>query len=359
MTLGIPDTNRAVVVVPDLTRPMPLDIWLPAILAELASADVTVIIALGLHRRLTAAEIAPIAKICATFGAELRQHDPDSADLICTRDDPPGWFAPELTSADLIVCLGVVEPHQYAGFSGGIKGLGIGCAGRKTIDHLHSLKLLRAPGTGVGTLLGNPFQQTLWEVTAGLPPVWGVFVVPRGGVYSGWAKESFEQAVQDATQRHFLLLDDKVPWVRLMVPSAKATNFYQASRAATYASLTQPTAVVDGGWLVVEASCPEGVGDGIGERAFAHAMSRGSQTLLKELQCGQHRIGGGEQRAYVIAKTMQMHRLAVVSLGPLQEVKKWGIPVFETFEVARTELELSGAGITIEDPFHQVPRLVS
>ncbi|MEZ4461006.1 MAG: lactate racemase domain-containing protein [bacterium] len=359
MNFGLPKVEHAVVVVPDLTRPLDLEPLLPDVLNELRPASVTVVVALGLHRRLSTEEIAPLQTICNDASVTLRQHDADADDLVCLSDEPPAWFAPDIIDADLIVCLGLVEPHQYAGFSGGIKGLSIGCAGRATINHLHSLALLRDPGTAVGNLMNNRFQQTLWDVANGLPLVWGVLQVPEGSLYVGPIKEAFERACAEAARRHFFEVATPLEWLRLIVPPAKASNFYQASRAATYAALCKPASIVPQGWLIVEAACHEGMGTGSGERAFCEALKRGRDVLLDELHQSDRVIGGGEQRAYVLARTLQNARLAVVSQAELPELERFGIPIFRTFDEAHRVLRLGAHGLTVENPFHQVPRLAT
>jgi nickel-dependent lactate racemase len=351
-----PSGQHVVLVIPDLTRPFDSEVWLPAILEALAGRRVDVVVALGLHRRLTPVELAPIQSICDDHRATLRQHDPDNAQLRQTSVDPPGWFAADLVEADLIVCAGVVEPHQYAGYSGGIKGLSIGCAGRQTINWMHGLEFLRESTTGVGKLDGNRFQQSLWEIASVFEQVWGVFVVPGGGVYSGPVRAAFDAATQDAASRHFFEIAEPVEWLRLVVPPTKATNFYQASRAATYAALVDRPALVQNGWLLVEADCAEGLGEGSGERAFAVAIQRGVDVLLDEMS-GTHAIGGGEQRAYVLATVLRSFRMAVITSADLSVLDAVGIPTFVSFQEAKSSLGLSNAGLVVENPFHQVPRL--
>ncbi len=354
--LDFPAAKHAVVVVPDLTRPFDLEVWLPLILGSLKSETVEVVVALGLHRPLTPQELAPLSRICDEYGAGLRQHDPDAQNLQNTSHEPPGWFAPELLRADLIVCAGVVEPHQYAGYSGGIKGLAIGCAGRKTINWMHGLEFLRESTTGVGKLDGNRFQDSLWQVASVFEHVWGVFLVPGGGVYAGPVHAAFEAATEDAACRHFVEVAAPVEWLRLVVPPSKASNFYQASRAATYAALVDRPALVTNGWLLIEAACPEGIGEGSGERAFACAIQRGVDQLLEDMS-GNHDIGGGEQRAYVLATTLRSFRMAVITEADLSELDSMGILTFLSFDEAKARLGLSNVGLVIENPFHQVPRL--
>ena len=64
-----------------------------------------------------------------------------------------------LTESDLIIATGVVEPHQYAGYSGGGKTVVIGCGSEETIGLTHGPQFLDQPGVRLGQIDGNPFQQ--------------------------------------------------------------------------------------------------------------------------------------------------------------------------------------------------------
>ena len=64
-----------------------------------------------------------------------------------------------LWESDLIIATGVVEPHQYAGYSGGGKTVVIGCGSEETIGLTHGPQFLDHPGVRLGQIEGNPFQQ--------------------------------------------------------------------------------------------------------------------------------------------------------------------------------------------------------
>lgn len=339
-----------VVAVPDATRAVPWDRTLRPLLERLRGANVRIEVALGLHRPMRDDELEPLCAVADDFGVPVEQHDPSRLD-----------FAPHLRSADAIVCVGIVEPHQYAGFSGGIKTVAIGCAPRRLIKRSHRVEHLRDPRVALGRFYDNPFQDELWARARELPTAYGVYLVPApdgGRVFAGPAREQMERAVMAAQNLHFRSFPTPVSWLALEVPPSKATNFYQASRAATYVGLVEHPAVAPGGLIVIRAAVPEGIGSGAGEKACAEQMMRGVEPLLRELD-GDESIDapGGAQRAYVIAKTLRHFRIALVSstCGVLEPLRTMGIGQFETLDDALVHHGVSADGAVVDDPFHQVP----
>ena len=320
--------TRHAVIVPDATRPLDVARALPLALSNSAE----VIVGLGLHRKMTAVELSRLARVCADH--PIFQHDPDRPI--------------DLTAYDRITCVGVVEPHQYAGFSGGVKGVVIGCGARATIDEMHALPMLRACGARVGWIDGNPFQQRLWELAQGLPPIDAVFEVPgHPDLITGPVRDAFDEAVALARGLHFQLLDAPVESMLLRVPPAKAANFYQASRAATYVALAESPALLQGGTLYIDAPCPEGIGTGSGERACAAAMKLGRDELLRRLYSAETPpTVGGQQRAYVLAMALQHAHIVLLGAPPIPELAALGI--------AQADFT-PHADLVVHDPFHHIP----
>ncbi len=353
--------RKVTIVVPDATRPLDYTEALRALLGWCDAAHTQVIVGLGLHRAMLPDEIAHLREICDAANVQLLQHDPFAEDMKHTSHDPPGWYAPAIVEADVLVSIGVVEPHQYAGFSGGAKGVVIGCGGAKTIAWMHSLQMLKEPGVELGNIHTNPFQSALWRVAESLPPIWGIYKVSgTSGWFSGPARQTFEEACEHGSHTQFMNLDASVQWLRLKVPASKASNFYQASRAATYAALVRYPAVSPGGWIFVEAPCPEGFGSGSGERAAALRMQAGTDALLALMRSeNPPETQGGEQRAFVLAMALERFRIALIGAPRIPELSSMGIPQFATFEEASSTLNLSPAGLIVENPFLHLPRLQS
>jgi nickel-dependent lactate racemase len=332
---------------------------------------VTVVAGLGMHRAMSDDELAPLRDMADRLDIELVQHDARADDLVHFSDDiaegRPGWptlpatFNREVAEADRIVSVGTVEPHQYAGFSGGPKGVAIGCAGAETISAMHGLEFLRKDGTRLGATDENPFHKALWRLVDPLPSIWGLQIVPAAddleeGYAFGPVGEAFDRASQAARGRFFREVDQPFDWLHLDVPDLKAVNFYQASRAATYVALAERPAIREGGALIVDAACPEGMGQGDGEVACAEALARGRDVLVDELQSDDTiETRGGQQRAYVIALTLARCDVALVGAPDIEALEPMGIPQFDTVEEAKDALDIDGRGERLEDVFHAVP----
>ncbi|MEM1347942.1 MAG: lactate racemase domain-containing protein [Myxococcota bacterium] len=364
------EAANILVAVPDATRPLDMEVVLRPLLERCAwGSKVSIMPAVGLHRPMTPAELAPIERVAAEFGAAVVSHDAYGEQLVCVSEDVglapgaagvlPAVFPRAVAQADLIVCVGLVEPHQYAGFSGGVKTVCIGCAGAQTISAMHGLTYLRDAHTALGVVEGNPFRAALRRLAGVLPEMLALHVVPAEQPYVvfGAVRSSFEQASAHASTSLFRDVEEQVEHVILPVVGSKGANMYQASRAATYAILVDRPAVRKGGWVLVEATCEEGFGEGAGERACAGAMMRGAVALREELATGSRTLSGGEQRAFVIARALARNPIAFIGAPGHPSLDAVGIPCFSSRTEAMGALGLEGAGVRVfEDVFHRVPR---
>lgn len=364
--LGELGGQRVTVVIPDGTRPLPMQDILHSLLSHLASAQVTVLLGLGLHRPLSDSELAPLEAVCQAHGANLVQHDPHNAMQLVTFCTNVGGLSRPLpaslhgllSSCDARILVGIVEPHQYAGFSGGAKGVAIGCAGAATIGALHGLELLKDPGTRLGQTQGNRFHAALWRIVAGLEPMFGVQVVPTEPpqAFVGRLAGAYAQALEAAQAGLFVDHDRRYPAVVTTVGPSKAQSFYQASRAATYVAEVGAPVLEEGGAIILEAACPEGLGQGAGELAFASALEQGPKALLQTLEQGTQPLQGGEQRAYLLARVLSRFRLALVGAESMPVLKRFGVVQSPTVAEAMSELGLKEAPERLRNVFHRVPR---
>ena len=143
--------GRVAVAIPDLTRPLDVRPALAALQARI-DGQMDVVVGLGLHRRMTQAELAPLSPWSPT------QHDPDACIPTDLVDGIPGAVCRPVAEADVVVSVGIAELHQYAGVSGGHKGVAVGCGGRETIAALHHRERVLAAGVHIGQVAGNPFR---------------------------------------------------------------------------------------------------------------------------------------------------------------------------------------------------------
>ena len=142
--------RRVAVLVDDLSRPTPAQVLLPAVIEELKAAGVTkeaitVVTTLGTHRPMTHEDL--LKKLGAAWDETLAWENHDYADvgknvyLGRTSRGTPVYVNQKVAGADLVVSLGVIEPHVIAGFGGGYKNLIPGAAGAHTIAATHTLNL--------------------------------------------------------------------------------------------------------------------------------------------------------------------------------------------------------------------------
>ena len=118
--------EQLAICVPDHTRPMNVPLALQAVCQRLKQAP-KVVVGLGLHRHMTPSELSPIQKWNPI------QHDPDDVRYIGQSEGIRGFVSSAVCEADASMILGLVELHQYAGFSSGYKGVVVGCGGRREL----------------------------------------------------------------------------------------------------------------------------------------------------------------------------------------------------------------------------------
>lgn len=158
--------RNIVIVTSDHTRAVPSKITLPLLLKEIRSgnpdADITILIATGLHRPTTEEEQRRM------FGDEIVDHEkiainnafaPEQFVELCTLPSGAVFQVNRLAAeCDLLVTEGFVEPHFFAGFSGGRKSILPGICSERTVNENHSYKAVSHPRSNSGMLKDNPIH---------------------------------------------------------------------------------------------------------------------------------------------------------------------------------------------------------
>ncbi len=342
--------GRVAVAVPDATRPCPTALLLPPLLEHLAAAGVadeaiTVVVGCGVHRSHSEAERRMlVGDAVADRVAVIDAQGLDGTNVLAgeTADGREIWLDATVATADLVVAVGIVEPHLYAGFSGGPKAVAIGCGGAATIAWTHDPVFLDRPAVRLGVLDGNPFAEALREIAGHTNLAFAVnVVVAHGGGVADLAAgdpAAVQRALSDA-HRGCWLRSRPGGYDLLLagVPAPKHESLYQATRAATYAGLAAHPAVADGGLIAICADLPLGAGDGPGELNFGRLLTETpSPMALVERGCTEP-LGPGGQRAYMVAKLMLRYRLAVVGAADPAPLRAMGLLAFETVEQAVAE----------------------
>ncbi len=337
---------RVVIAFTDATRHAPDEAIVTIILEELLAAGlerdaVTLLCAVGLHRPMTAAERR--AKLGVHADAmRVLDHDARNAEGLVALGHVGGLPVVVnrlLHDADLVIATGVVEPHQYAGFSGGAKTAVIGCGGEATIAATHGPAMLDRPGVRLGRIDGNPFQEFVRAAGRMIGVDYAVNAVldEQGDAVAAAA------GAPDDVHNHLAALcsarcgfevDAPVHMAILGVSEAKGSNLYQASRAVTYVARADRTPLLPGAPVVLCAEMPEGAGVGTGELRFAEALTAAESpaALLESMRA--HGFPAGAQRAYILAQALALHPVIVAAPGHAPLIRACHMEYAPTLELA-------------------------
>jgi len=255
----------------DITRPVPNKMLLPPMLRILEEnsverGNITILIATGLHRPSTLAELDLM------LGPEILSHyrvvdhrasvREEQQHLGVTKKNTPVFIDKRYVQADLKLTVGFIEPHLMAGFSGGRKMIAPGNAGEETIKALHSPTFLDDPLCREGSIEHNPLHHELLEIArmAGHDFMIDVSLDANRkitGVFAGEPRRAYAEGVQAV--RGFVRAT--VPALADIVITTSAgfpldLTYYQAIKGMTAAL----PVLKKGGMLILAAECAEGLG---------------------------------------------------------------------------------------------------
>ena len=162
----------------DITRPIPTNVILSVLLAELEhipDEDITIFIATGTHRSNNKSELdSMLGQTVTSRGYNIINHDAfDEANLSrvgTTKNGIPVFINSDWIKSDFKITIGFVEPHFFAGFSGGPKMVAPGLAGFETIMHLHNSDMIAHHNSTWAITEGNPIHDAIREI-ANIEPV--------------------------------------------------------------------------------------------------------------------------------------------------------------------------------------------
>jgi lactate racemase len=318
--------DQACIVFTDSTRASPDHLLVPALLnvlkvAGIRDEDITLLCGTGMHRPSTRME--KIAKLGADVVNLYRviDNDPQNpnalVDLGITQGGVPVQVHRLAVEADLLIATGIVEPHQYAGYSGGSKTLAVGAAGEALIAHTHGPAFVDNPCTRLGKIEGNPFQEAVREAgqRAGLRFILNVVLDDEKRILrvrAGDPISAYEDLVAFARSVYEVPIPHQYDVVIGGAGYPKDSNLYQASRAPSYLFFAPIPVVRPGGYLIIPARCEEGAGQGVGEQRFLSAM-RDAPDIQYILEDARHNgYPPGQQRAFVMAKVLEQAHVIIV-----------------------------------------------
>lgn len=173
----VPAGAQVAIVVCDVTRATPTDRILPVILSEIDHVDprqVTIFIATGTHRGNTPEELDRMLGPAIARTYRVVNHDAFNLSrhryLGQTRSGGPIWIDADFLDHDVKILTGFIEPHLFAGFSGGPKMIAPGLASIETVLHLHGAPMIAHPKAIWGITEGNPMHDTIREIASVVKP---------------------------------------------------------------------------------------------------------------------------------------------------------------------------------------------
>ena len=327
--------EKIALVTSDITRPMPTWTVMPALLDELYDAgaapeDITLVFALGSHRGHTEEEKAHLAG--ARAWREITCVDLNVEDCVhigTTSRGTPVDIDRRVAEADRRICLGNIEYHYFAGYSGGAKAIMPGVSTRAAIQANHSRMVESA--ACAGHLKGNPVREDIEEAAAMV----GVDFILN--VVLDAHKEIIRAVAGDVTTAHragcaFLdtLYRKELPRRADIVlvsqgGAPKDLNLYQTQKALDNAK----HAVKPGGVIVLIGSCKEGLGEKTFEEWITSAPT--ARSLIDRIQ-REFRLGG--HKAAAIAMVLENADIYLVSDLPDELVRKLFMIPYHTVEEA-------------------------
>jgi nickel-dependent lactate racemase len=256
----------------DITRATPNDRILPVILAELEAAgvdrqDITLLNALGTHRPQTEAELRAMLGDLVVDNYRCEQHNAfDDAGLVPLGDTSLGHpvrLSRLLVDADVKILTGFIEPHFFAGFSGGPKGVLPALAGQESVLTNHGREMIAHPNATWGLCEGNPIWEEMREAALMAQPTFLLNVTLNAarqitGVFAGEMLAAHRRG-RDFVREHAMVPVENPYDIVVTTNSGYPLdqNLYQCVKGMSAAQRI----VRQGGAIIMAGACEDGLPD--------------------------------------------------------------------------------------------------
>ncbi|MDI6902906.1 MAG: nickel-dependent lactate racemase [Methanocellales archaeon] len=319
--------EKVAIAVSDITRSTPSSKLLPPLLEELnkggiSNEDVTIVFATGLHRKLTEEERRLLVGDVYDQIKCINHDVDDCVYLGTTRRGTKVSILRDVVDADIVVCVGNIELHYFAGYSGGAKSILPGVSSRETIEMNHKLMLL--PTTRAGCV-DSPVREDMEEAGTMLGVDFILNVVLNAKreivrVVAGHPIHAHRTGVTYVDKMYKIPIKERADIVITSAGGApKDLNIYQAYKALDNAK----HASAEGGSIILVAECPEGLGNDVLEQWISEAKR--PRDVIERLERN-FELGG--HMAAAIARIAEKHDIYIISEMPAHLAEKaFFIPV--------------------------------
>jgi nickel-dependent lactate racemase len=330
----------------DGTRPQPRRTVVPAILDELEGVvrleDVVVLVATGTHRANTGDELRQMLGDDLLRAVRVVNHDARDRGTLTwvgrLGRDVPVWLNTEWLAADARITTGFVEPHFFAGFSGGPKLVAPGLAGLETTLTLHDASRIAHPDARWGVIEGNPVQEDVRAIAAATGVSFALDVVLDGAqrIVSAFGGEVLPMHAAACEEARSIAMCPVAQPFDVVVTSNGGfpldQNLYQAVKGMSAAAQV----VKPGGMIVCVAECRDGF-PAHGPYRAELAAAPSVQALLDTIATRRGTVA--DQWQVQIQASIMSRARVVVSTSYLSDVELAEAHLEQTHDLARTVAE--------------------
>jgi lactate racemase len=273
----------------DITRATPNDRlipWLLDYLADVPREKITLINQLGTHRPNAPSELEQMLTPAVTRNYRVLNHEPENPEALVelgvTRNGAPALLNRHFVEADIRIVTGFIEPHFFAGFSGGPKGIMPGVAGLETVVSNHGANNIGNPNSTFGVTEGNPIWEEMRDIALRAGPSFLLNVALNDerqitGVFAGDLLAAHKvgcEFVRKSAMQKFDAPFDIVVTTNSGYPLD--LNLYQAVKGMSAGARV----IKPGGTLIIACECREGVPAGSSFDELLRSASSPEEILL-------------------------------------------------------------------------------
>lgn len=346
--------KNCVIISSDHTRPVPSHVIMPQLLAELRKGnpdiDITILIATGMHRATTKEEL--IAK----YGKEIAEHEKfvihvsrNDEDMVSIGTLPSGGdcrINKLAANADLLISEGFIEPHFFAGMSGGRKSVLPGIASKVTVLANHCSEFINSPHARTGILQGNPIHEDMLYAAkaAKLAFICNVVIDADKKVIAAFAGDR-EKAHYAGADFEMKLAGVKPVPADIVITTNGGypldQNIYQSVKGMTAAEAT----CKEGGVIIDVSSCSDGHG---GEDFYNNLKNAESiQKAMDEILArGRNETVFDQWEAQILMRMLLKFTIIMVTEAPQQMIEdmhmKYASSIDEALAMAKEIMAKKG-----------------